>query len=556
MTQQLNGVQFRAMILNAAAAIENHKVEINELNVFPVPDGDTGTNMSLTLANGAKMLANERHESLTRTADITASALLRGARGNSGVILSLLFRGLARHLKDHETANGLLFSEALQAGVEAAYKAVMKPTEGTILTVSRLAADAAVEAAHTEHDIERILETAVAKGNIALADTINQNPVLKKAGVIDSGGKGYIYILEGMLMALRGEKIVPLTTADSEVRTSADFSDFDTGDITFAYCTEFIIDRKTERDPNALRAFLDARGDSLVVVDDDEIIKVHVHTNEPGLVLTEALTFGPLLTVKIENMREQHTEIIIENTAAAKTKAPTGDTSSPVGEPTGPVAPVNKYGSVAVCSGDGLEAVFRDLGADTIITGGQTMNPSTDDILDAIERTPAQIVFVYPNNKNIIMAAQQAVPLATRHVVVVPTKSIPQGVTAMLAFDPDTEVEDICAAQQDAVKGVRTILITHAARDSSFDGFDIHEGEFLALLDDSLLSSGSDFTAVAENITAALSGASPEFITVFTGEGSTDEESGLLLNNFEALGAEVTTIAGNQPVYRYMISAE
>ena len=542
MTQQLNGVQFRAMILNAATAIDNHKVEINELNVFPVPDGDTGTNMSLTMANGAKMLADERHESLTRSADITASALLRGARGNSGVILSLLFRGLARHLKELETADGATFADALQSGVEAAYKAVMKPTEGTILTVSRLAADAAVEAAKAETDIELILESAISTGKIALADTINQNPVLKKAGVIDSGGKGYIYILEGMLMALRGQKITPENPV--ETQSAADFSDFDTGDITFAYCTEFIIDRKNDRDPNALRVFLDARGDSIVVVDDEEIIKVHVHTNEPGLVLTEALTFGPLLTVKIENMHEQHTEKVIEGTA--QTPA----------ENMFPAEPDRKYGMVAVCSGNGLEVVFRDLGADTIITGGQTMNPSTEDILSAIEHTPAETVFVYPNNSNIVWAAQQAAPLATRKVVVVPAKSIPQGVAAMLAFDPDAEAEDICAAQNDAIKNVRTILVTHAARDSMFDGFDIREGEYLSLLDDSLLSSGADFAAVAEKITGALTDAPPEFITIFTGEGSTDAEAALLTKLFDTLGAEITIIEGNQPVYRYMISAE
>ena len=554
MTQHLTGVQFRTMILNAASAIDNHKVEINELNVFPVPDGDTGTNMSLTLANGAKMLANERPESLTKAADIAASALLRGARGNSGVILSLLFRGLARHLKERETADSVLFAQALQSGVEAAYKAVMKPTEGTILTVSRLAADAAIESAKTESDIELVLEAAIAEGNVALADTINQNPVLKKAGVIDSGGKGYIYILEGMLMALRGQKIIPI--APVETSAAADFSDFDIDDITFAYCTEFIVDRKTNRDPDALRAYLDARGDSIVVVDDDEIIKVHVHTNEPGLVLTEALTFGPLLTIKIENMHEQHTEKVIEGTAAAKATTAAASITAEF-EADGPVAPEKKYGSVAVCSGEGLEAIFHDLGADTIITGGQTMNPSTDDILAAIERTPAEIVFVYPNNKNIIMAAEQAVPLATRRVVVVPTKSIPQGVSAMLVFEPDFEESEIAAAQADAISNVRTILVTHAARDSLFDGHDIRAGEYLALIDDSLLSSSPDFATVAGKITEALSDTPPEFITIFSGEDSTDAESALLSERLETLGsAEITSIVGNQPVYRYMISAE
>jgi DAK2 domain fusion protein YloV len=560
------------MILNAAAAIELHKTEVNELNVFPVPDGDTGTNMSLTLSAGAKALAPEQPsgesgeagsrqignaglqpgrrsgDSISRAAELTASALLRGARGNSGVILSLLFRGMAKRLKDAETADAVLFAVALRDGVDAAYKAVMKPTEGTILTVSRLAADAAVEASLEIDDIEEILERALTAGRAALADTINLNPVLKKAGVIDSGGKGYIYILDGMLRALRGEKIE--FAESGEQRAAADFTEFDTGDITFAYCTEFIVSRDGTRDPNALRAFLDARGDSIVVVDDDEIIKVHVHTNEPGVVLTEALTFGALLSVKIENMREQHTEKLV--TAQELEKNQRGETETP-----NRAEPEKSYGAVAVCSGKGLEAVFRDLGADVTVTGGQTMNPSTDDILAAIEAVPAETVYVYPNNKNIIMAAEQAVGLASRRVVVVPTKSVPQGVAAMLAFDPDAGEEANAATQKDVLKRVRTALITHAARDSVFDGHDIHEGEYLALLDDALLTSGRDFSEIAERVADALSPEPPEFVTVFSGEGAAGDETELLCAKLAALpGAELTAVDGGQPVYRFIISAE
>ncbi|MDR2421067.1 MAG: DAK2 domain-containing protein [Oscillospiraceae bacterium] len=542
MTQLLTGGQFKAMVQNAAAAIELHKTEVNELNVFPVPDGDTGTNMSLTLSSGARALGAEEPRSVSRAAELTASALLRGARGNSGVILSLLFRGMAKRLKDAETADAALFAAAMRDGVDAAYKAVMKPAEGTILTVSRLSADAAIEAAASgTDDIEAVLERAADAGRLALADTINQNPVLKKAGVIDSGGRGYVYILNGMLRALRGEKIDAGEGAAE--RGAADFAGFSAEDITFAYCTEFIVRRENARGADALRAFLDARGDSIVVVDDDELIKVHVHTNEPGDVLTEALAFGALLSVKIENMREQHTEKLV--TAAERGPAPRR------------AAPEKRFGAVAVCSGAGLEAVFRDLGADAIVTGGQTMNPSTEDILAAVESVPAGTVFVYPNNKNIIMAAEQAVPLASRRVVVVPSKSIPQGVAAMLAFDENAGADGSAAAQLDVMARVRTALITRAARDSAFDGRAIREGEYLALLDDELVAVGPDFSPVADGVVAALLPEPPEFVTVFAGEGASKDETELLRGLLEVLpSAELTIVDGGQPVYRFIISAE
>jgi DAK2 domain fusion protein YloV len=542
LTQQITGALFRSMIINASAAIEKHKNEINELNVFPVPDGDTGTNMSLTISSGAKALSDAEPESVGRAAEITANSLLRGARGNSGVILSLLFRGTAHHLKEHMTATAAVFADALTDGVDAAYKAVMKPAEGTILTVSRLAAAAAVAAAETESDLEAVLARALEAGYAALADTINQNPVLKKAGVIDAGGKGYLYILDGMLKALRGEIIDAGAAAEPESRGAADFSDFDTGDIHFAYCTEFIVARETARDVNALRAFLDARGDSVVVVDDEEIIKVHVHSNEPGNILTEALTYGAFLSVKIDCMRVQHTEKLF----AAQAAAPK------------PAAPEKLYGAVAVCAGDGMAEVFRDLGVDNLITGGQTMNPSTEDILAQIEATPSELVFVLPNNKNVVMAARECAPLTDKRVVVIPSKTIPQGVSALLAFDAALSEEENTEVMTRALENVRTAQITHAARDSNFDGRDIKEGEYLALLEDTLLVSGDDLAAVIDAVGRALAENEPEFITVFTGEDAEPSESEAVIAALTAAapGAELTAVYGGQPVYRYLIAAD
>ncbi|MBQ8974299.1 MAG: DAK2 domain-containing protein, partial [Oscillospiraceae bacterium] len=471
MTQQITGALFKEMVINGAAAINNHKEEINELNVFPVPDGDTGTNMSLTAGNAAKELERSNPGTVSRAADITSNAMLRGARGNSGVITSLLFRGVAKHLKDMDSADAVQFAGAMASGVESAYKAVMKPAEGTILTVSRLTADAAVKAAENEDDIELVLEKALEAGRTALENTVNQNPVLSKAGVVDAGGKGYLYVLEGMLKSLRGEKIELETSGgDKPVNDKADFTGFETEDIRFTYCTEFIVSRKFKKDPNELRDFLDKRGDSVVVVDDDEIIKVHVHSNEPGNIITKALTYGPLLTVKIENMRQQHTEKIIQAKHEGRPKV-------------APVKPEKKYGIVSVCAGAGLESIFRDLGADGIITGGQTMNPSTDDLMDAINSTPAEIVYVLPNNKNIIMAAQQCVGLTPKQVVVIPTATIPQGISAMLSFEPENDEPENTSAMKTAAENVHTVLVTYAARDSEFEGTRIKAGEYLVLLE-------------------------------------------------------------------------
>ena len=544
MTQRVTGELFWTMIVNAAAAIENNKQEINELNVFPVPDGDTGTNMSLTISAAERALAAASPVTISHAAEVTAGALLRGARGNSGVILSLLFRGFSRFVKDMDAADAAAFASAMTMGVDSAYKAVMKPAEGTILTVSRLAAAAAVDAAKHEGDIEAVIEHAIAEGYIALADTINQNPVLKKAGVIDAGAKGYLYILDGMLKALRGVKLVK-ETSSAGMGEKADFSQYTSEDIEFAYCTEFITERKHRKDTDNLRDFLDKRGDSVVVVDDDEIIKVHVHTNEPGIVLTEALTFGPLLSIKIENMHEQHSESIAMPEPQEQPK---------------PIEPeeMKDFGVVAVCAGPGIEEVFHDLGADRMITGGQTMNPSTENILKMVADTPSDVVFVLPNNKNIIMAAQQCSPLTQKRVIVIPTRSIPQGVAAMLSIDASSDIDDMAAHMTEAAQRVKTALITPAARDSVFDGIDIKEGEYIALLDDVLIANGFDIMIVIDAVAVKLKALDPEFITVFSGEGISEDDAISVAERIsvKVASAETSIIPGGQPVYHYMISAE
>ena len=544
----IDGADFRQMIIHAAAAINMQKQHINDLNVFPVPDGDTGTNMSLTIGTAAAELKKKETRTVGEAASTTAGALLRGARGNSGVILSLLFRGFAKAVKEKEAIDGKDFAIALDFGVAAAYKAVMKPAEGTILTVSRLAAARAAETARQDTSVEAVLEAAIAEGHKALDNTINQNPVLKKAGVVDAGGKGFLIILQGMLDSMRGLPVPEGAAEESKpaAKDKADFGSFETGAITFGYCTEFICSRDTKKDPEQLRGFLTGLGDSLVLVDDDEIIKVHVHTNHPGKVLEEALTYGSLLTVKIENMREQHTEILEDVKEAAEQKRTIA-------------APEKPYGFVTVCAGDGLAAVFRDLGADGVVGGGQTMNPSTEDILKEVDRTPAEVVYILPNNKNIIMAAQQCIPLAEgKRVVVVPTATVPQGIAAMLAMDPDQDEEANLAAMQEAAGNVHTSEITYAARDSEFDGFAIKEGDYLALAEHQLFGTDQDISALLARLAVADSQQQAEFISIFYGENVTEEEAQAALEIFTTAcpNAEITLLSGGQPVYYYLISAE
>ena len=529
------------MIISAAASIEINKVKINELNVFPVPDGDTGTNMSMTLNAAAADLRKADEPTLGKAASITAKALLRGARGNSGVILSLLFRGISKVLKPETECGGVTLAAALTEGVETAYNAVMKPAEGTILTVSRMAAATATEAAAEEDSFEAALQAAIDAAKIALAETVNQNPVLKKAGVVDAGGMGWLLVLEAMMAALHGEDF-EAPVDGSPVKESADFSAFSTEDITFGYCTEFIVSREKEGDIPALRSFLNSMGDSLVLVDDEEIIKVHVHTNEPGTVLQKALEYGPLITVKVENMRLQHTEKVMDEKELSSQEA----------------EPEKKYGLVAVCAGKGLESVFRDLGADHIISGGQTMNPSTEDILQGIIRTPAEIVYVFPNNKNIILAAEQTIPLTKKKVIVIPSRTVPQGITAMLSFDPDAEEEELTAAMTEALGNVETMQITYAARDSDIDGRDIHAGDFLALDDHGLFGTNPDLDVLLGDLAHEVSQDGREFVTIYSGADTTEDQANHALEVFNEAcpDADVNLICGGQPVYYFLISAE
>ena len=544
----IDGGIFRRMILSAAASLQMQKQHINELNVFPVPDGDTGTNMCMTLGAAVRLLQQPKQMDVGRVAGGAASALLRDARGNSGVILSLLFRGMSKSLKGAETCTGAEFAAALAEGVEAAYKAVMKPAEGTILTVSRLAAAAAVEKAEVCDEPEAVLEAAVEAAKAALAETVNQNPVLKKAGVVDAGGKGWLLILEGMLAALRGQDIeMPTEEQAGDVKDAADFSDFATEDITFTYCTEFIVSRQSEKDPEMLRSFLSGLGDSLVLVDDEEIIKVHVHTNQPGIALQEALEYGYLVKVKIENMRLQHTEKLLEKQEMAQQQQ-----TEPV------AAPEKPFGVVSVCAGDGLAAVFRDLGCDQIVSGGQTMNPSTQNILSAINRTPAETVFVFPNNKNIIMAAEQTIPLTEKTVIVIPSKTVPQGVTALLSFDPDGTAEANTKAMTEALGTVETMQITYAARDSDFDGYEIHQGDYLALCGGALFGTAQELAVLLQRLASHVAEDGREFVTLYTGVDTTPEVGQQALEIFQAAcpDAEVTLVEGGQPVYYFLISAE
>ena len=543
MRQTINGAELRRMIISAAASIEIHKQALNELNVFPVPDGDTGTNMSMTINSAAADLRKAEDPELYAASKIAASAMLRGARGNSGVILSLLMRGISKTLKGHEVCDGVLWANALQGGVDAAYKAVMKPAEGTILTVARLAAAKAAEAAQENNFIEFVQAAAIEEAKVALANTVNQNPVLKKAGVVDAGGKGWLLALEAMMCALKGEDVVaPEGGAVSEVKEQADFSDFNTEDITFTYCTEFIISRENQNDPEKLRQFLGSIGDSLVLVDDDEIIKVHVHTNDPGKALHEAIAYGSFVTVKVENMRLQHTEKVMSE----KELAPK------IAEPAKPI------GVVSVCAGDGLADVFTNLGTDAIISGGQTMNPSTQDILEAVNKVPAETVFVLPNNKNIIMAAQQVDALTPKNVVVIPSKTVPQGVTAMLNFDPEGTVEANTEAMTAALTTVETMQITYAARNSDFDGYDIHEGDYLAMVGSSLFGTSQDINVLLRSLAEKVRDEGKEYVTIYYGCDTKEKYAQKTADLFADIcpQAEVNLINGGQPVYYYLISAE
>ena len=558
----IDGALFQRMVIHGSASINAQKQAINDLNVFPVPDGDTGTNMSLTIGTAAAEAKKKPAESIGKAASITASALLRGARGNSGVILSLLFRGISKGLKEKDEADGVVFAAALNEGVSAAYKAVMKPAEGTILTVSRLAAARAAEAAAEQNSVDAVLEAAIAEGQTALANTVNQNPVLKKAGVVDAGGKGFLCILQGMLDELRG---VPAPEEEDDslpVKESADFAALSDEEITFTFDTVFIVRKTSNKSIEPFRAYLNSIGDSLVIGEDDEAFKVHVHTDIPGAALSEAQKYGTLELAKIENMRTQY-----EDMAAGKKPQSTDDLEqieaeleAQEGKEEPGIAPAEKkFGVVAVSAGEGMASVFKDLGVDGVISGGQTMNPSTEDICREIAHTPAEVVFVLPNNKNIIMAAQQCVGLIEgKEIVVVPTRTVPQGISAMLVLDPEADTETNAAAMEEARKNMRTSEITYAARDSDFGGFEIHEGDYMALADGQLFGTDRAIDSLLERLAQADSQQNAEFISIFYGEDVTEEQAGEALAIFQKQcpNAEITLLSGGQPVYYYMISAE
>lgn len=552
MITEITGAAFKDMVINASNAINIEKQAINDLNVFPVPDGDTGTNMSLTIGTASTELKKHGEMNISEASDTVASALLRGARGNSGVILSLLFRGISKEFKGCEKADAKTFAAAMQNGVSSAYKAVMKPAEGTILTVSRLASDAAVAAAKETDDIENLLEITIQAGKKALENTINQNPVLKKAGVIDAGGKGYICILEGMLKALRGE-MIEYTGDASESEGKADFAGLSDEEITFTFDTVFIVRKTVKKSLDPLAAYLDSIGDSLVIGEDDDAFKVHVHTNIPGDALNEAQKYGTLELAKIENMRTQRDDL------AAGRKAQSIDDLENIEIEEADAKPEKKFGVVAVCVGDGLSETFTELGVDRIIMGGQTMNPSTEDILKQVKKTPAEIVYVFPNNKNIIMAAEQCIPLVeNKKVIVIPTTTVMQGIAAMMNFDASATEEELTEVLSTSFSNVHSASITYAARDSEFDGKLIKTGEFLALLEGSVIANTSDYDVVTRALVDSLKEYEPEIITIFYGKDVLEDDAESLAEVFsEAFpDADVVTAYGGQPVYYYMISAE
>ena len=549
MTDRFSGSIFKQMVLFGAACVEEQKQHINDLNVFPVPDGDTGTNMSLTMAAAVCELKKSDPQTADEAAKITASGLLRGARGNSGVILSLLFRGISKAFHGAREVDGLRLAIGLTEGVTTAYNAVMKPAEGTVLTVSRLAAQRAMEAAKEKNSAEYVLEEAIKAGEATLAETIEMNPVLKKAGVVDAGGKGYVVILNGMLRALRGEEI---PAAAETTHEKANFEAVSEEEITFTFDTVFIVRKNGHTNLKPLKKYLNSIGDCLIIGEDDEAFKVHVHTDIPGSAITEAQKYGTLEVAKIENMRIQAQDV-----AQGKTSISADDLDDEEEEaPT--IAPAEKkIGFLAICAGEGLAETFRTLGVDTIVSGGQTMNPSTESILAEVNRTPSEVVFVLPNNKNIIMAAQQCVGLTEKKVIVVPTATIPQGITAMMTVDPAEEDPDvILETMTAAAETVTTAQITYAARDSEFDGFSIKEGDYLALLDGKLFGTDRDINVLLAKLAEYAGEQGCEYVNLYTGESVDESAAEQAEKLFAATGAEIAVVSGGQPVYYYIISME
>ena len=565
----ITGQTLRDAILSGANNIANQRTRVDELNVFPVPDGDTGTNMSMTIgAARAELEAMPDSCTVAEASKTAASAMLRGARGNSGVITSLLFRGFSKALKDKTEASSADLAAALQQGVEAAYKAVMKPTEGTILTVSRLAAEKAAEC--TELDVPAMWDATLQAGQSALDDTPNLLPVLKKAGVVDAGGQGIMLIFEGMKQVFDGGEIIACAEVAAKPKVSSEaagkgvFADdlMKVEDIKNGYCTQFLVHKDPGASITRLRAFLESNGDSVVVIEDDDVANCHVHTADPGMMLSEAIKYGYLTNFKIENMHEQFLARQkqakgLEKQAEAEEKA--AETGAKETFVYAAVDPDRAYGFVAVAAGDGLKSVFEDLGVDAVVSGGQTMNPATEDILAAIQSVPAKTVLVLPNNKNIIMAAEQAEKLADRKVLVLPTRTVPQGMTAMLNFDPEAAPEENAVNMMAAAEKVATGLITYAARDSEFDGRPIRKGEIMALENGKIVATGSDITKMTYRLARSMKKKDSQFITVISGAEVSEEDAEHtteLVQSKCGSSVEVSHIHGGQPVYYYMLSVE
>ena len=537
------------MAESGAALLSNNMEEINNLNVFPVPDGDTGINMSLTMSTVGNVTDGM---GVGETAEKIAGLMLRSARGNSGAILSLFFRGIGKALKGVDEAGAGEMVEAFKRGTVEAYRAVMKPTEGTILTVMRMCGEEAEKAylANKRLGVKKLFDVIMKGAEDALAKTPEMLPVLKQTGVVDAGGAGFVCVLRGMIAALEGNPYVAekKESGASEMKGAADFSDFNSEDITFGYCTECIVDKNEkylgEDTSGELYEFIKSIGDSAVFVDDESIIKLHIHTNDPGAVLTKAIEFGSLATVKIENMRNQHTELVSE--------------AKPAEEPKKVIAIEKKYGFVSVCMGEGISAMFRDVGVDNIITGGQTMNPSTQDIIDAVMKTPSEYVFILPNNKNICMVANQASQIVTeRKVIVIPTETVPQGMSAMIAYNPDGEPDEIVAEMKEAMAMVTSMSVTFAVRDTQIDRFNITKGQYLGLVEGKIACVTNDSFSCAKQLTRGMTGAI--YVTVFYGEDVSEEQAeafGAYISEKVGSGCEVSVLPGGQPLYDYIISVE
>ena len=537
----INGKQLRDAFISGANNLCNKKAEVDALNVFPVPDGDTGTNMSMTIGNGAKELEKLGDDvTVEEVAKVAASGFLRGARGNSGVILSLLFRGFSKGMKGKETATGADIAAAFTLGVEAAYKAVMKPTEGTILTVSRCAAEKASQIVKYDDSTVAVIYGMYLQSKRTLAQTPEMLPILKKSGVVDAGGQGLVYIFEGMWSVISGGKMI-MPKSEEAPSEKADY----------LYCVEAVA-KRGEKAYEGFEKALSAFGEIVEYTEGTQGAKFHIHTNEPGKVITETLSFGTLLATKVENMSVAHTELKFEYKAEAEE---TKEEKFPYAE----VDPSVEYGIVSVCAGKGLTDVFADLGCDNIVSGGQTVNPSTEDILAAIQATPAKNVFVLPNNKNIVMAAMQAAEIADRNVVVIPSKTVPQGISAMLSYDCDASVKDNTEAMNAALESVTTGQITFAARDSDFDGHKIKEGELLAMKEGKMVYTGKDMELICTRLAKALVTKETSMVTIYYGEDVSEEQAEEIRAAVEGKlpnSIEVNTIYGGQPVYYYIISAE